>query len=93
MLKTKFNYQWGYLVCAKERMSLQMATIQLHTITTTGQSLNSGETTGINPFGTTCMVLGNRPAVIANVPAFYNHCLPTYNARLGRIFLKRIWLL
>lgn len=60
MLKTKFNYQWGYLVYAKERMSLQMATIQLHTITTTDQTLNSVKPPESSPFGTTCMVLSNR---------------------------------
>ena len=63
-------------IILKERMSLQMATIQLHTITTTDNQ-NSGETTEIKPiwdnlYGTI------EPAnlIIANVPAFYKIHLP-----------------
>ena len=55
-----------------------------------GQSLNSGETTGIKPiwdnlYGTI------EPAnlIIANVPAFYNPQSPTYNARLGEGYFLR----
>ena len=71
-------------------MSLQMATIQPRHYNHYGQSLNSGETTGIKPiwdnlYGTI------EPAnlIIANVPAFYNPQSPTYNARLGEGYFLR----
>ena len=90
MLKTKFNYQWGYLVYCEGTDEFTDGNNTAAHYNHYGQSLNSGETTGIKPiwdnlYGTI------EPAnlIIANVPAFYNPQSPTYNARLGEGYFLR----
>lgn len=92
MLKNKVNYQWGYLTYCEGTDEFSDGNNTAAHYNHYGQSLNSGETTGIQPIWNALYgFIEPANLLIKNTPLAYAEGTTNYNTRMGEGYFLRAY--